>query len=234
MKAKEDSRDQIPSNLVWVKHIRRNLECPIKFTDPASEGWTPNNISLIRNISPYQPTNGIFSSDPDKRLFGLRYDYFGFKNDIRSSACLFGRTTVESWLGICEVATPERTHVHWAVMALLPSDKDTPIELQLHPRKYDPTNREGTAIIGRRLFWSHISPSGWGLNSLDYNPGAGIHICPDVQARGKLWQSYTSFYCKDPKTVSYSCTTRINGVNRIIPTEDGLLIKKVHFCVHPP
>ncbi|KAJ6590628.1 hypothetical protein DFH09DRAFT_1139876 [Mycena vulgaris] len=218
-KSKLEARDQILSQVVRVGSIRTNTQRIVNFADIYGKGWTPNGISLIRNISPHQPVSGTFSSDPSKRLFGIRYDYLNFKNILESNACLFGRTTVESWLGISTLEEVEP--LHWLTVPLLNDAWPT------KPRIWDPTNREGVALIGRRLFWGEIFPDAvWGLGVLDYNPGAGIHIEKRKETRGKQWESFTCLFCSDPYPVAFTATTRISNVKRIIPTEDGILIKQ--------
>lgn len=222
-KAKLEARDQIASNLVQVGSIRTNKVIFVNLRDVYGNGWTVNDITLVRNISSHQPVSGAFSSDPSKRLFALRFDYTDFKGLVFSNACLFGRTTVESWLGIYTLAPVEP--MHWAIMRPQ-ATADTPSHMQLR-RHTDPTNREGCAIIGRRLFWSEIWPNGWSLNVLDYNPGAAIHVSEKIsESGGKMLTSWTYRFCEDPYTVSFSVSSRIDRVDRVIPTEDGLLLKK--------
>lgn len=209
----------------------------VNLADIHGKGWTPNTISLIRNVSQYSPVSGPFSPDPASRLFGIKYEYRQYDGNVSANSCLFGRTTVESWLGI--PASGPIEPVHWILMPIL-NDAD-PRRNGGRPPKYDPTNREGLALIGRRLFWAEIWPNGWSLNLLDYNPGAGNAVCEKKEPRGQMWQSYTCYFCSDPYPVAYTVSDRITDLDRIVPTEDGLLLKHVsvyiclftlrtHFC----
>ncbi|KAJ7135991.1 hypothetical protein C8R44DRAFT_391178 [Mycena epipterygia] len=223
-KSRLDPRDTVQSCVIRVGHIRLNTQQIINLRDVHGKGWTPNKISVIRNVSNYQPVSGAFSANPSNRLFGLKYDYRGFDGVWKSNACLFGQTTVESWLSINTLSPVEPQH--WLVMPMVNYVDPRPDVLR-QSNHYDPSNREGCALIGRRLFWGEVWPSGWGLNVLDYNPGAGTAIqANDKETRGKLWQSYTCHFDSDPYPVSYTATTRISDVSRIIPTEDGLLVKQ--------
>ncbi|KAJ6571724.1 hypothetical protein B0H19DRAFT_666137 [Mycena capillaripes] len=146
------------------------------------------------------------------------------------NSCLFGRTTVASWLGIPSQSPPEP--VHWISMPVLNTTDPRTLNGGEGSKAYayDPSNQVGLAVIGRRMFWAEIWPEGWSFNVLDYNPGAGNAISTHEETRGGAWQSYTSYFCSDPYPVSYTTTSRIHDLSRVIPTEDGLLLK-VSFCV---
>ncbi|KAJ7910607.1 hypothetical protein B0H13DRAFT_2011590 [Mycena leptocephala] len=220
-KGKTDPRDTIPTSVIRVGHVRLNAQTMVNLADIHGKGWTPNTISLIRNVSQYSPVSGPFSPDPASRLFGIKYEYRQYDGNVSANSCLFGRTTVESWLGI--PASGPIEPVHWILMPIL-NDAD-PRRNGGRPPKYDPTNREGLALIGRRLFWAEIWPNGWSLNLLDYNPGAGNAVCEKKEPRGQMWQSYTCYFCSDPYPVAYTVSDRITDLDRIVPTEDGLLLK---------
>ncbi|KAJ6484328.1 hypothetical protein C8R47DRAFT_1131026, partial [Mycena vitilis] len=221
-KGKEDRRDKCPSALIRVGHVRMNIQRPVTLADIYGKGWTPNTVSLIRNVSPYSPVSGIFYPNPAVRLFGIKWEYVDYIGKISANSCLFSRSQVEAWLGIAPSSPPE---LHWISMPFL-NDADPRKENGGHSPPTDFSNRQGFAVIGRRLFWAEIWPNGWSLNLLDYNPGAGNAICMKVEARGEAWKSYTCYFCSDPYPVAYSASSRISDLARIIPTEDGLLLKQ--------
>ncbi|KAJ7432914.1 hypothetical protein B0H11DRAFT_2123692 [Mycena galericulata] len=226
-RSKTHPADEVLSSLIRIGHVRKNMQQIKYLTDINSEGWTPTNISLLRNISSYSPVNGPFYMNPERRLFGVLFNYKMFDGVWKHNACLFGRTTVESWLGISTAEAPER--VHPLIIPVVNGSGDRSEILQ-QSAIYDPTNREGFAIIGRRLFWAEMWPRGWGLNLVDYNPGAGSAIQSKRDTRGDMWKSYSGEFCQDPYPVAYTATTRIACPSRIIANEDGLLIKQVRLA----
>ncbi|KAJ6486931.1 hypothetical protein C8R45DRAFT_272767 [Mycena sanguinolenta] len=211
-KGRTHPRDTIPTHFIRVGHVRLNKQIVVDLKDSlGNQYWTPNNISLIRSLSHSSPISGPFSADPASRLFGIKYDYRDFDGSIKSNCSLFGRATVEAWLGIG--GPPD--HMHWLMMPF-PSVKSMHIDL---------TNREGLYLVGRRLVWATIWEHGWSLNVIDYNPGAGNAIPTNVELRGEKWKSWTGLWCSDPYPVALSSTTRIGNITRVVPTEDGILLK---------
>ncbi|KAF8189854.1 hypothetical protein K438DRAFT_1832198 [Mycena galopus ATCC 62051] len=210
-KGRTDPRDTIPTHLIRVGHVRLKKQILVDLKDALGDNWTPNNISLIRNLSHYSPADGPFCANPASRLFGIKFEYRNFDGTTKSNCCLFGRATVESWLGIG--GPPD--HMHWLTMPL-PNEGGA---------RADPTNREGLYVVGRRLFWATIWQYGWSLNVIDYNPGAGNAIPETLETRGGEWKSWTGLFCNDPFAVAISSTTRICHLTRVVPTEDGILLK---------
>ncbi|KAF7350441.1 hypothetical protein MVEN_01349300 [Mycena venus] len=224
-KTKTDRRDTIPTHHIHVGHVRLDKQTIIALRDVVNEkGWTPNNISLIRNVSHSSPVSGLFYGNSESRLFGLKWEYRDCAGaPIRANACLFGRTTVEAWLGVPYLVPQES--LHWIKMPIPDTTKEYALEGYHGKPKPDPTNREGLYIVGRRLFWAQVWPYGWSFNVLDYNPGAGNWISAEIETRGEEWKTVTGLFCNDPYAVAFSTTCRIYNVARVVPTEDGILIK---------
>ncbi|KAJ7637142.1 hypothetical protein FB45DRAFT_457177 [Roridomyces roridus] len=224
-KAKTDPSDQILSSCITIGHIGKRLKMDLLLDDPCNQiGITVTNITVIRNVSPYAPVSGPFCTDPAGRLFGFKFNYKMFDGTWESHACLFGRSTVEAWLGLTPAIGTEPPH--WLLMGTCNPDRGEVVRQSMDV--YDPTNREGVALIGRRLFWSEIWPSGWIFQLADYNPGAGSVIGKKMQTQcdsGQMWKSFTGLFCNDPYSVAHTITSRVSGPRRIIPYEDGLLIK---------
>ncbi|KAJ6631103.1 hypothetical protein B0H10DRAFT_1938650 [Mycena sp. CBHHK59/15] len=219
-KSKTARGDHIPSPVIRVGHVRKNLQFIVGLHDKYGDGLFPNNVTLIRNVSNYAPTAGAFYPNPALRLFGLKFDYRNYDGSMRSNVCLIGRTTIENWLQL--PLTGPLEPLHWITLPTKNTIDPDYLRLQMAP--YNPTNREGLSLIGRRLFWGELWPTGCGLNMLDFNPGAAAVTNKDK--RGGMWESYTGNFTADPYTVTYTSTTRITNVDRIIPTEDALLIKQ--------
>jgi hypothetical protein len=220
-KAALDPRDRVPSMILRVGHVKANKQLVINLTDKyAPAHRTVNHISLVRNVSPYYAMAGDFHSVPEDRLFGIKFDYFGYGTAMDSNVCLFGRSTVERWLGIPTSGPIERPY--WVTLPKLSS-------MDFHYQHYqdttlDPTNREGLSIIGRRLFWSNRWSNGWGLSIFDFNLGAQVAM-QQPAVHGQMWTSYIGNYNADPYLITYTTTSRIANVERIMPNEDGLILK---------
>ncbi|KAJ7336279.1 hypothetical protein DFH08DRAFT_1083084 [Mycena albidolilacea] len=227
-KGKTDWEDGIPTHFIRVGHVRRQLQTVVKLRDTLGKGYTPNNVSLIRNASHYSPVSGMFYANPASRLFGIKYEYRNLKlqdhdtGNVTANCCLFGRATIEMWLGIGAPPGPSDS-LHWLHMPIVNNNDAS------HQRS-DPTNCQGIYLIGRRLFWAAIWPQGWSFHLIDYNPGAGKIISSTEPIRGNSghWCSATTLFGNDPYAVSISTTIRLSDLLRVVPTEDGILLKQQH------
>ncbi|KAJ7145321.1 hypothetical protein C8R43DRAFT_1196820 [Mycena crocata] len=228
-RAKTEARDGVPSCIIRVGHVRRKMQIVHELPDALGSGWTPNRISLIRNIARYSPvtSSAPFHSNAKRHLFGLKYDYRGFDGVWKSNVCVFVQSTVESWLNLY---TPERIEpMQWIMM---PKAVDVgPISgsstQQSRSRVFDPTNPEGLCLVGRRMVWGDVGPRGGSLHLVDFNAGASSLVQqPNEAPRGDQWKTMTMILATHPRRVSYTVSTPLCDLTRIIPHEDGLLIKR--------